>query len=127
MLLSMIVWVYMYGKRIPFILRSKLTPAQMTPIEFARISPPSVSNSSDNLKNLFEIPTIFYAFCLYLFVVQGVDRTYVWAAWIFFSFRLLHSVVHCTANIVILRFWLYAASTGALWFMLVRRVATALL
>ncbi|NJL54483.1 MAG: hypothetical protein HC840_30480 [Leptolyngbyaceae cyanobacterium RM2_2_4] len=122
MLLTLAVWLYMYAKRIPFITKSKLTPEQLSPIEFARVSPPSVSNPSDNLKNLFEIPTLFYAFCVYLFTVQGVDQIYVASAWVFFCFRLLHSIVHCTANIVILRFWLYAVSTAALWFMLIRRI-----
>jgi hypothetical protein len=35
-------------------------------------------------------------------------------------FRVLHSAVHCTINIVLLRFALYAASSVALWFMVLR-------
>jgi len=35
-------------------------------VEFARLSPPAVANPSDNLKNLFELPTIFYALMLCL-------------------------------------------------------------
>lgn len=120
MLLTMIVWLYMYARRIPFILRSKLTPQQLTPLEFARLSPPQVSNPSDNLKNLFELPTIFYAVVLYLFATQQVDTPYLVAAWIFFAFRILHSAVHCTFNLVPLRFWLYAFSALALWFMVLR-------
>ena len=120
MLLTLIVWVYMYARRIPFILRSKLTPQQLTPTELARLSPPVVSNPSDNLKNLFELPTIFYAVVLYLFAAQAVDGLYLGAAWIFFAFRVLHSAVHCTFNFVPLRFWLYAISAAALWFMVLR-------
>jgi hypothetical protein len=121
MMLTLVIWVYMYSKRIPFILKSKLKPDQMSPLEFARLSPSAVSNPSDNLKNLFEIPTLFYAFCIYLYSVQAVDQTYVVAAWVFFSFRALHSLVHSSITIVILRFYLYAISTAAFWFMLVRR------
>jgi hypothetical protein len=73
MVLTVVVWMYMYGRRIPFITKSKLTAAQLAPLELARLSPAAVSNPSDNLKNLFEIPTMFYAFCLYLFVTQRVD------------------------------------------------------
>ncbi len=120
MLLTLVVWVYMYARRIPFIVSSKLQPEQMTPAELARLSPPAVSNPSDNLKNLFEIPTLFYALTLYLFVTQHVDEVYVTAAWAFVAFRVLHSLMHCTANIIIARFWLYAISTLALWFMLGR-------
>ena len=48
--------------------------------------------------------------------------TYLLASWIFVAFRVLHSAVHCTINVVILRFWLYCISTMALWFMAVRGV-----
>jgi hypothetical protein len=32
------------------------------------------------------------------------------------AFRVLHSAVHCTINIVMLRFYLYLFSTLAVWF-----------
>jgi hypothetical protein len=122
MVLTFAVWLYMYIRRIPFIVRSKLNPGQMTPLELARLSPPSVSNPSDNLKNLFEIPTLFYALILYLFVNQRVDGVYLIAAWVFVGFRVAHSIMHCTINIVVLRFWLYAISTTTLWLMVGRAV-----
>jgi hypothetical protein len=120
MLLTLVVWVYMYARRIPFIMSSKLTPQQLTPIELSRLSPPHVANPSDNLKNLFELPTIFYAVVLYLYATMQVDTLHVVAAWVFFAFRILHSAVHCTFNLVPLRFWLYATSALALWFMVLR-------
>jgi hypothetical protein len=122
MILTLAVWLYMYSRRIPFIIRSKLNPDQMTPLEFARLSPPAVANPSDNLKNLFEIPTLFYALILYLFVTHRVDSVYLVAAWVFVGFRVFHSIVHCTFNIVVLRFWLYAISTITLWLMVGRAV-----
>jgi hypothetical protein len=126
MLLTLIVWFYMYSKRIPLIQKSKVNPNELTPAELARISPRSVSNPSDNLKNLFELPTLFYGLVLYLFVSNKVDETYLIAAWIFAAFRVLHSAVHCTVNIVILRFWLYCISALGLWFMVARAAVSAL-
>ena len=126
MLLTLIVWFYMYFKRIPHIQKSKINPNDVTPAELARISPPAVSNPSDNLKNLFELPTLFYGLVLYLFVTHKVDETYLIAAWIFAAFRVLHSAVHCTVNIVILRFWLYCISALGLWFMVARAAVSAL-
>ena len=126
MLLTMVVWVYMYGRRLPFIFSSGLDPRQMTPLELARRSPPPVSNPSDNLKNLFELPTVFYAVVLYLYVTHQVDGAYVVAAWGFFLFRVLHSVVHCTVNFIPLRFALYVISAGALWFMVTRAAIVAI-
>ncbi len=118
--LTMTVWVYMYVKRIGFIQQNDFTPEELAPIEFARLSPPEVSNPSDNLKNLFEIPLVFYVVLLYLFVTAQVDMPYLIAAWVFVTFRILHSVVHCTVNIVMVRFYLYVLATLALWFIISR-------
>ena len=103
--LTLVVWVYMYIRRISFITSRNLSPQDLTdPGELARLSPPAVSNPSDNLKNLFEMPVIFYTLALYLFVTNQVDALYVGTAWVFVAFRTLHSAVHCTINIVLLRF-----------------------
>ena len=119
MLLTMVVWIYMYARRIPFI-RSLGDVDLSIPGEFARLSPASVSNPSDNLKNLFEMPVLFYALSLYLFVTGQVDGAYVAGGWIFAAFRVLHSAVHCTFNLVLLRFYLYLVSCLALFFMGIR-------
>src|SRR6185436_8193298 len=99
---------------------SGLDPKQMTPGELVRLSPPQVSTPSDNLKNLFEMPTVFYAVILYIYVTHQVDATFVGAAWGFFLLRTLHSLVHCTFNFIPLRFVLYVISSVALWFMVLR-------
>jgi len=121
MLLTLVVWVYMYIRRIAFITSNRISPTDLAvPGALAQLSPAAVSNPSDNLKNLFEIPVLFYALALYLFATDQVDAGYVSAAWVFVVFRALHSAVHCTINIVLLRFYLYLFSTLAVWFMLLR-------
>ncbi len=122
-LLTFLVWAYMYIRRISFITKNKVSPTDLAvPGALAQISPPAVANPSDNLKNLFEIPVVFYALALVLFVTNQVDATYVTAAWVFVAFRALHSAVHCTINIVMLRFYLYLVSTLAVWFIVARAV-----
>ena len=116
-LLTLVVWVYMYARRIPFLQSLDVEPNDLTPGILAERSPPAVANPSDNLKNLFEVPVLFYALALYLYVTEQVDGAYVTAGWVFFAFRVAHSAVHCTVNIVLLRFWIYFASTLVLWFM----------
>ena len=121
MLLTLVVWVYMYVRRISFLRKNDISPKDMAvPGALAQISPAAVSNPSDNLKNLFEMPVLFYALALYLFVTAQVDVVYVNAAWVFVAFRALHSAVHCTFNLVMLRFFLYLIATVAVWFMLAR-------
>jgi len=121
MALTLIVWLYMYSRRIPFIIGQRFDPKSLAiPGELARRSPPEVSNPSDNLKNLFEIPVLFYAVAIYLYVTQRVDGLNLTAAWVFVAFRALHSLVHCTSNVVLLRFYMYLVSTVALWFVVIR-------
>jgi hypothetical protein len=126
MLLTLVVWLYMYGRRLSFIFSNGLDPKHMTPLELTRLSPAQVSNPSDNLKNLFELPTVFYAVILYIYATSQVDAAYVEAAWGFFVFRALHSAVHCTFNFIPLRFALYVISAGALWFMVLRAALAAM-
>lgn len=127
MLLTLVVWITMYVRRIGFIRRSRLTPAQLAlPGELARLSPAAVSNPSDNLKNLFEMPVLFYGIALYLHATGRVDATYVAAGWTFVAFRALHSAVHCTVNHVLTRFYLYLGASLALWFMVLRAALAAL-
>ncbi|NNC77572.1 MAG: hypothetical protein HKN77_06365 [Woeseiaceae bacterium] len=120
-LLTFAVWAYMYFLRIRFMLAAKVHPQSVTtPEKMAAIVPEAVSNPANNLKNLFELPVLFYAMCLYLYVSDGVDTIYLVAAWLFVGFRILHSFVHCTSNAVMTRFRFYVASSCALWFMILR-------
>lgn len=119
--LTILVWVYLYIRRISFITSIKIRSQDLAiPGTLAKISPPNVSNPSDNFKNLFEIPVNFYALVLYLFVTKQVDIVYISAAWVFVVFRVLHSVIHCTFNLIMLRFYLYLFATLAVWFIAIR-------
>ena len=121
MLLTLVVWIYMYVRRIHFLQSRGITPDRIsTPEALARVTPPAVATPSDNLKNLFELPVVFYALCLYLFATNQVDAFYLGAGWIFASFRALHSAVHCSFNHIMTRFTLYGIASLALWAMLVR-------
>jgi len=120
-LLTFVVWVYMYIRRISFITSNKISSKDLAvPGALAQLSPPAVSNPSDNLKNLFEIPVIFYALAFYLFATKQVDTAYVAAAWVFVAFRVLHSAVHCTFNLIMLRFYLYLFAALAVWLIAIR-------
>lgn len=121
MALTALVWFYMYALRIPAMYKAGLaTQTYTTPGTMDEHLPAEVNYPAYNLKNLCELPILFYGLCLYLFVSGNVDALYVYAAWIFFGSRALHSIMHCTKNIVIVRFYLYSAGAVTLWFMLGR-------
>lgn len=132
-LLSMVVWFFMYSKRIPFIdgyiAKLKKDGVPLKDVDLGNpsnkhylplVAPQSVMTPSDNLKNLFEVPVLFYSIIGYLYMTRLVDTTYLWASWTFVLLRFLHSVIHCTFNAVMPRFFIYGASSIVLWVMTVR-------
>ena len=127
MLLTALVWMVLYLKRIPAMQGSGMpTQTWTTPDKVAELLADDVNYSANNFKNLFEVPVVFYALCLVLFVTNSVDTVYVAAAWTFVGFRVLHSLIHCTVNIVLARFLSYVAASLALWFMLARAASDIL-
>lgn len=121
MALTMIVWILMYVRRLRYIAIHRIDPQQLTtPEQGAKLIPEAVNWPAYNLRNLFEVPVLFYALSLYLMVTNTVDHGYIIGAWTFVAFRALHSLVHCTINKVKLRFILYFLSTIVLWVMLLR-------
>lgn len=121
MLLTALVWVYMYSRRLGYIKANRIQPQDLaTPEMAAKLLPEAVTLPANNVRNLLELPVVFYALCLYLYVTGSVDGVHVVSAWMFVALRAAHSAVHCTVNIVVLRFASYFAAALVLWIMLAR-------
>ena len=82
--------------------------------------PERINFPSYNLKNLFEVPVIFYALCMVLSLSQLTDALFIMLAWIYVGLRVVHSLIHCTVNHVASRFTVYILSSLVLWVMVVR-------
>lgn len=127
LVLTGLVWTYMYVRRLSFIFSNRIDPQSLaTPELVAAVIPANISGPSNNLKNLFELPVVFYALCLMLFVTGRADSIHLYCAWAFVLLRALHSFIHCFINVVSLRFVAYLLSSLVLWGM-VARVALAVL
>ena len=121
MLLTLAVWITMYVRRIAYLRRNRVDLRTVdTPDKAAHAIPARVQLAACNLQNLFELPVIFYAVCLYLYVTDTVDSAFVYAGWWFLAFRVLHSLIYCTYNKVEHRFAAYFVSSLALWAMVLR-------
>ncbi len=121
MLLTALVWIYMYARRLTYIKTHRIPPQELTtPEKAAALLPEAVALPANNLRNLLELPVLFYALCLYLYVTGWSDGLHVVSAWVFVALRAVHSVIHCTVNVVMLRFLSYLAAALVLWFMLAR-------
>ena len=65
-----------------------------------------------NYNHLMEQPTLFYAIALSLALLGGGDVWInVWLAWGYVAFRILHSLIQATANVVTWRFLAFIAAS----------------
>ena len=123
MLLTFVVWVFMYVRRLSFIVANKIPAQNVASPELINAAlPEHVNRPSNNLKNLFELPVVFYAVCISLLASQQTDALFVNLAWAYVVLRVIHSAIHCSLNIVALRFAAYALSSTVLWTMVFRFV-----
>ena len=121
MLLTLAVWVYMFYLRLSFFKRQNVPPQSVsTTRQLLDVVPAKLNTPSENFINLFELPVLFYAVCIYLYVTQQVDGMYLSLAYCFLVFRIGHSVIHCTYNNVMHRFYFYVISSLSLWILIIR-------
>lgn len=118
--LTFAVWVYLYALRIP---ESKQLKMNLDGLQTRTQADKHLTVSapvSDNLKNLFEMPVLFYVAALLAIVLLIQDVLLIRLAWAFVILRIVHSVVHCTYNRVMHRFIAYLASCLFLILMWIR-------
>ena len=65
---------------------------------------------ADNYRNLFEVPVLFLALAAIALATNYVPGWLVVCSWVYFSLRVLHSVIHCTYNKVYHRFFIFLES-----------------
>lgn len=121
MLLTFLVWLLMLGRRLRYLAANRIHPQRVATLEQVNsLLPEPVNRPSNNLKNLFELPVLFYVACLALLALRQVDATYLALAWSFVALRAVHSAIQCSVNIVRLRFVAYLLSSMVLWLMIGR-------
>ena len=118
--LTFLVWFYLFALRIPEIHRKGINVQDLKDRQAGHLLLPLSAAASNNLKNLFELPVLFYTAVLLALVLMIQDSLMVVLAWGFVFFRILHSVIHCTYNNVNHRFAVYTASCLFLIFLWVR-------
>ena len=72
---------------------------------------PEAQWKAHNYMHLMEQPTLFYAIVLALALMRFDARINVWLAWGYVAFRILHSVVQATVNVVRYRFLLFLGAS----------------
>jgi len=116
-LLTAVVWIRLYVERIRELRQRRIDPQALATSASAGQTMQRVQ-ASDNFKNLFEVPVLFYALCAVLVSAQHVSAFFVIGAWVYVGLRYVHSFIHLTYNRVMHRFTVYVLSTVilfALW------------
>jgi hypothetical protein len=110
--LTAAVWVKLYVDRIGEMRAQRVHPQKLATSEQARSTLMHIG-ASDNFRNLFELPVLFYALCLGLAVSGLATPLFFDAAWVYVILRAAHSFIHVSYNRVWHRFIVYAVSS--LW------------
>lgn len=124
---TMVMWVWMYSTRIPAMRAAKLDPNELSKQGTGKLDnllPPQVQWKAHNYNHLHEAPTVFYAVAIMLAIVGQGDGYNLWLGWLYFGLRVVHSLVQAIANIIVLRFAVFAVSSLVLA-VLVFRAASA--
>lgn len=125
-ILSLLVWIWMYATRIPAMQAARIDPQSARHPGSLDGLPSSARQVADNYNHLMEQPTIFYALVFVIVLAGLTDGLYVQLAWAYVVLRLVHTLIQCTVNIVNVRFAVFALSTIVLMAM-AGRAALAIL
>jgi hypothetical protein len=111
---TLIVQIWMYATRLPAMRRKGISLKGRVGSKGGNLDgvlDPQVQWKAHNYNHLLEQPTIFYAIVIAL-ILMGFDAPInVYLAWGYVAFRILHSLVQATVNLVMYRFLLFIAGS----------------
>jgi hypothetical protein len=130
-LFALAAWTFLVLILIPIVRIRSVRRREVRPNDFkygeSTAVPPGVSIPNRNYMNLLELPMLFYAVCLVLFVTAGASSPAVAMAWVYVGLRIVHSLIHLSYNRVLHRLSVFALSNAALvslWVMAGMHVAS---
>lgn len=115
--LTFAVALWMLALRIGAV-RNRQLPARYFLLNRGAKEPERLAQVTQNFHNLLETPPLFYAALLVIYVTGHVDQVYLYLAWTYVVFRVLHTGVHTTSNVLLARLLVFLASVavlGVLW------------
>ena len=108
-LLTYVVYLTVSTRRIGAI---KAGTAKVSDFKVPSIEPEPSATAARNLSNQFELPVLFFAACISLFVTGAAGLAALVAAWAFVLARVAHAYIHLTSNRVRIRRSLFIVSLG---------------
>ena len=123
-LVTALVWIKLYADRLGEMRARRISPQLLATARDAAERLEKTA-AADNFRNLFEVPVLFYVWCIAVAMTGVSTAGLVTAAWVFVGLRALHSLIHVTYNRVLHRFLVYFASTVlmfAMWAVFFARI-----
>jgi len=121
LILSCIMWAWMYVTRIPAVRRAgmKLDPDIPKGVQMAEL-PARVRWKADNYNHLLEQPTLFYAVAFTLALLGAGEGLNLTLAWAYVILRVAHSLHQALWNKIEIRFVLFLLSSLVLVALVIR-------
>src|SRR4051812_1320886 len=107
---SLVMMIWMYAVRFPAMKRKGISLKGRVGSkggDLDGVVEPDVQWKAHNYNHLMEQPTLFYAIALTLALMNVGGGWNLWIAWAYVAFRVAHSLVQATVNIVGWRFYLF--------------------
>ncbi len=125
-MVALVLWTFvmlgwMAATRLPAIAKTRLPKdAGERTADLARMLPKQIQWKADNYNHLMEQPTLFYALAGVMALAGAGTGFNLLIAWIYVASRVVHSLVHATTNVVLVRFSIFAIGSLSLLVMAVR-------
>ncbi|MBK6510251.1 MAG: MAPEG family protein [Haliea sp.] len=121
LLLTSVVWAWMYATRIPAIgkLGMKLDANLPNGQQMSEL-PPRVRWKADNYNHLLQQPVMFYAIALTLALLGAGEGLNLTLAWWYVGLRVVHTLHQTLWNKIEIRFVLFSLSSLVLIALIVR-------
>ena len=69
--------------------------------------PDYVLQVSNNIRNQFQVPVLFYVLCILFYSIDAVSTIVLYLAWAFVISRAIHAYIHMNSNFVPARFTVF--------------------
>ena len=116
---TLVMMIWLYAVRFPAMNRKGLSLKGRVGSkggDLDGVVEPQAQWKAHNYNHLMEQPTLFYAISIALALLGAGDIWInVWLAWGYVAFRIAHSLVQATTNVVFWRFLLFIAASFCLF------------
>jgi hypothetical protein len=112
--LALIAWTFLVLVQVPIRRFGAFFAGRVEAADFrfgeSDCVPADVSLPNRVFMNLVEVPPLFYVVCILHFVTNQVGALALGLAWVYFTLRIVHSLIYLSYNHVVHRFAVFAAS-----------------